>query len=171
MKTRLFWCALVLLTVWALKRYYSKAPVDDLAWMLSPVSRLAGAVTGATFEPEPGNGYLSRDRLFVIGKSCAGLNFMIAAFAMLMFVLRHHLGTLPTGAAVFAGSLAAAYGTAVVVNATRIAVAMWLRAEAPAWSAPQIHRLEGIIIYFTGLVLLYELARRWPKAAPSRIHA
>jgi len=34
-----------------------------------------------------------RDRLFLIGNSCAGINFMVAAFGMLMLALLHRVGS------------------------------------------------------------------------------
>ena len=72
---------------------------------------------------------------------------------------------------VLGASLLASYGAAIFVNAARITIAMWL-ADRPfalsTFTPAQIHRLEGIVVYFAGLVLLCELARRvagrtaWP---------
>ena len=163
MKTKLFWFAVVLTAIWAMKRYYSDAGADDLWWILSPTAHLAGGITRVSFLMEPGAGYLSRERLFLIEKSCAGVNFMIAAFAMLTFVLRRRIRSLTSGAIVVAGSLLAAYAAAVLVNATRIVMAMWLMVHPLAFSGltpAQIHRLEGICVYFAGLVLMYELVSR-----------
>ncbi len=77
------------LIAWGLKRHYADARADDLGWILSPTARLVGATPGATFVMQPGEGYFSRERLFLIEKSCAGVNFMIAAFAMLAVALTH----------------------------------------------------------------------------------
>jgi exosortase K len=109
---------------------------------------------------ESGAGYLSRERLFLIEKSCAGVNFMIAAFGMLTVVLRRRITSSASGAIVLGLSLLAGYSTAVIVNSGRITIAMWLADHPLALSqlAPaQIHRLEGVSVYFAGLVLLYEL--------------
>ena len=60
-------------------------------------------------------------------------------------------------------SLLASYSAAVLVNAVRIAIAIWLGAHPAAlsaFSAADVHRVEGITVYFGGLVLLYELVRR-----------
>ena len=162
MKTKLLWSAVLLLVIWAMKRYYSRAGADDLWWILSPTAHLAGG-TAVSFVAEPGAGYLSRERLFLIGKPCAGLNFMIAAFAMLAFILRRRVTSVASGAAVLAGSLLTAWSATLIVNATRIAIAMWLMAHPFALSrltAAQSHRVEGIIVYFTGLLLLHELVLR-----------
>jgi exosortase K len=154
--------AIAVLIAWGLKRHYADARADELVWILSPTARLAGAMAGTTFVSEPGEGYLSRDRMFVIGKACAGVNFMIAAFGMLVFALRHRVGSHVSGACVLGGCLLAGYAAAVLVNAARIDLAMWLAAHhvAPArLSAGELHRLEGVAVYFGGLVLLYELAQ------------
>ena len=161
--TKLLAVAATLLIVWGLKRHYSDARADDLWWILTPTAHFVGVVTGATFTFQPGEGYFARDRLFLIEKSCAGINFMIAAFGMLTFTLFHRVSSATSGARVLAVSLMASYLVAVVVNTARIALAMWLAAHPavlPAFNSADVHRLEGIVVYFGSLVLLYELVRR-----------
>jgi exosortase K len=160
-------CAVVM--AWGLKRHYAGARADDLAWILSPTARLVGVVTGQSFTMQPGEGYFSRDRLFLIEKSCAGVNFMIAALGMLMIALLHRVGSGLSAAGVLSVSLLASYSAAVLVNTVRIAVAMWLAVHPlSAFSAADVHRAEGITVYFGGLVLLYELAQRFDRGV---VHA
>ena len=163
MKSRLVVLAAAALIAWGLKRHYADARPDDLLWILSPTAWLVGVAAGATFVFQPGEGYLSREHLFLIEKSCAGINFMVAAFGMLVFALFHRVGSGLTAAAqVLGGSLLASYAAAVVVNAVRVVIAMWLAAHPFAVSTlgpADIHRLEGITVYFGGLVLLHELVR------------
>jgi exosortase K len=167
-KSKLFWCAPVLLAIWAMKRYYAGAGADDLWWILGPTARLAGWIAKVSFLMEPRAGYLSRERLFLIEKSCAGVNFMIAAFAMLTFVLRRRVTSFSSGAIVLGGSLLAAYSAAVIVNAARITFAIWLMALTFSnLTLAQSHRVEGITVYFVGLVLVYELVLRVDRGAMS----
>jgi hypothetical protein len=52
----------------------------------------------------------------------------------------------------------------------RIALGMWLAANpvAPAvLSAADLHRLEGIVVYFGGLALVYQVAQRLDRHPPS----
>ena len=88
---------------------------------------------------------------------------MVAAFGMLVLLSLHRVGSGRSGLRVLGVSLLASYGAAVFVNATRIAIAMWL-ADHPfalsTFTPAEIHRLEGIVVYFAGLVVLYELARQ-----------
>jgi exosortase K len=155
--------AAAILIAWYLKRYYSDARADDLQWILAPTAHVVGVVTGATFTFQPGEGYFARDRLFLIEKSCAGINFMLAAFGMLVFAMFHRVASAISAVRVLGVSLMAGYLAAIAVNTARIAIAMWLAgrpAALPAFNAADVHRLEGIIVYFGGLVLLYEFVER-----------
>jgi len=168
MRTKLLVLAVAVLIAWGLKRHYADARADDLGWILSPTARLVGVMTGTTFTLQPGEGYFSHDRLFLIEKPCAGINFMVAAFGMLMLALLHRAGSGVSAARVLGASLLASYSAAVLVNAVRIAIAMWLAAHPVAlstFSAADVHRFEGITVYFGGLVLLYELAQRLDRGA------
>ena len=66
-------------------------------------------------------------------------------------------------------SLLASYVAGVMINAVRISIAMWLAAHPVTLStltAADIHRLEGIVVYFGGLLLLYEIVRRVDRGSP-----
>ena len=158
MNTKLCVVAVVALAVWSLKRYYADSGPDDLRWILSPTANLVEAMTGTTFTISSREGYVSHERMFLIEKSCAGINFMIAAFGMLVFALFHRVRSAVSVAAVVGISIAGGYVAAVLVNAARITIAMWLAGHPIAWpvAAADVHRLEGIVVYFAGLVLVYE---------------
>lgn len=164
MKTKLLVLVIVALVVWGLKRHYSDARADELGWILSPTAQLVSLVSGTPFVLAPGEGYVSHERLFLIEKSCAGINFMAAAFAMLVFTLFRRVTSTVSSVGVLVGSLLAAYLAAVLVNTTRIAVALWLSGRplaASSLTASDLHRFEGIVVYFAGLTLLYEVARQF----------
>ena len=163
MKVKVGVLAVVALVAYTLKRHYADASTDALSWMLAPTAQLAGAVTGVAFAAVPGEGYFSAERMFLIEKACAGVNFMIAAFVMVAFALLHRARSLRESAAVVGVGLLASYVAAIVVNAVRIVLAMWLGARPRTWtslSAADIHRFEGIAVYFAGLLLLYALVQR-----------
>lgn len=163
MKTKLALLLVVALVMWSMKRYYADAAVDELQWILGPTARLVTAFTGARFEWESGQGYLSRERFFLIEKACAGINFMIAGFGMVACTRGRRAGSCRSAAEIVLMGAVTSYAAAVLVNAVRITVALWL-AEHPVgfgWmTAAQIHRVEGIACYFGGLVLLHELVQR-----------
>jgi exosortase K len=162
MKRTLAILLLVALAMWGMKRYYAEAPVDELQWILGPTATLVTALTGVPFEWEPGQGYLSRERFFLIAKACAGINFMIAAFGMVAVVRGRRVRSCRAAAGVLLMCVLASYSAAVCVNAARIAAAMWLAAYPAGFAgmtAAQVHRVEGIACYFGGLVLLYQLVQ------------
>jgi exosortase K len=160
---RLCLMTIAVIAMWGLKRHYAGATAEDLRWILSPTSQLVGVAAGTDFTFEPGQGYLSRQRLFLIEKSCAGVNFMIAALGMLAFALRSRVDSWAAATRVLAFSIAASYVATVIVNAARITLAMWLAAHpmtVSGLSPSQLHRIEGIVVYFGGLMLLYGLVGR-----------
>jgi exosortase K len=165
-RTRAAEYGLVLLALgmaWALKAWYSRAGFEDLRWVLAPTRRLVEWLTGAAFAPEAGEGYLSRDRLYLIAPACAGVNFMIAAFASLACGLAHTRTTLRGHAALLVGSALAAYVVTLLANATRIAIAMQLHdtgASLGPLTPGRLHELAGVAVYFLFLCALFAAGAR-----------
>jgi exosortase K len=158
----------------ALKLYYSTASVNQLHWILAPTTFLVELVSGTKFAFESHAGYLSSDRSFLIAASCAGVNFLITSFLMLSLRRlwrngwRKGSGNLvwrfiPT-AAVFA------YLVTVIANGVRISIALHLQRLLPefSWLTPnQLHRFEGIFVYFGFLLLLFMVSEKLSSENPS----
>ena len=162
--------AVIALAMWGLKRHYATAEVGELSWILHPVARLSALVSGADFEWEPGSGFLSRERFFVIAKPCAGINFMLAALAAVGFLLSE--GAVSWRASTWRAALTVgiAFLATVIANTIRIVVALWLTAHPLVtnfWTAARIHRLEGIAVYFGALVALHLLVERFARPRPA----
>ncbi len=164
--TRIAQCVVALAGALALKLHYSTASADQLRWILAPTAALVELVSGASFEFESRAGYISRERGFLIANSCAGVNFLIAAFLTLS--MRKLLGgRSKAGAWGFLPiSALIAYLATLVANTTRITLALLMRqsqAEIGPWSGQwfgwmnhdQLHRFEGVFIYFGFLLLLF----------------
>ncbi len=161
------WRVAVLVVVgaglWALKRLYADASVHGLVFVLGPTAKLVTLASGVRFDLESGAGYLSHARLFAIGKPCAGLNFMVAAWALLAYALSRLARDLASSAGVVAASLALSYVAAVLVNALRIVLALSLALHPVAsefWTAARVHRALGIVVYFGGLAVLHAAVTR-----------
>jgi exosortase K len=153
----------------SMKFYYSAASVNQLRWILAPTTELVEFVTGRHFAFESHAGYMSSDHTFLIAASCAGVNFLITSFLMLTLRQLWQDGLkqryqawwrqwafLPLAAAV-------AYATTLVANTARISLALQLQQTAlkVRWlDAEQLHRLEGILVYFGFLLMLFVLAER-----------
>ena len=155
--------AIVVLCALGLKQYYSTATANELRWILAPTTFIVELLSGRSFQFESYTGYMSSDHTFVIAVPCAGVNFLITAFVMLalrrLWQERFESVSwrfLPT-------SMALAYVTTVVANAVRICVALEIqrRSVEVSWlTANQLHRLEGIVVYFGFLMLLFVIVER-----------
>ena len=162
--------AVIALAMWGLKRHYARADVGELSFILEPVANLSALLTGVSFEWEPGSGYLARERLFVIAKPCAGVNFLLAALAMVGWLLSRRAVTWRASASLFGLSAGLAYAATVVANTARIAVALWLAAHPFAsdfWTPARVHRFEGIVVYFGMLVALHAVVQRLAQTSES----
>jgi exosortase K len=172
LKPALIWSAqlaLVGLCALALKSYYSTATADDLLWMLRPTTALVELLSGQRFEFESYAGYMSSDRRFVIAVPCAGVNFLITAFLMVALrrLWRERFKAISWRFIPLAALLA--YVATLIANTTRIWLALEMRARALAVSGltgNQMHRLEGIVVYFTFLLLLFVLLEHFEAAKP-----
>jgi exosortase K len=162
MSRKTIWSAqllVVLLCALALKFYYSTATADELRWILAPTTVLVELLSGKSFQFESLTGYMSSDHSFVIAAPCAGVNFLITSFVMIGFTrlwrnrfqgVSWHF--IPVAAGI-------AYGSTLIANTTRIWIA--LHPMKVSWlTANQVHRLEGIVVYFGFLLLLFMLIER-----------
>jgi len=161
--TRVAQLVVVLLCALTLKLSYSTASPNELRWILAPTTFLVELVSGTPFKFESHAGYISSDRSFLIAASCAGVNFLITSFLMLSLrkLWRDRPGNLAwrfiPAAALFA------YLTTLVANTARISIALRLQRmhlEIGWLSGNQLHRFEGIFIYFGFLLLLFMVSEK-----------
>lgn len=152
---------IVLAIAFSLKLFYSTAGVGDLKWVLAPTAFLVEIVTGERFAFESGAGYMNADNSFLIAAPCSGVNFLVTAFLLLM--LRRLWKARKSGLAwtTLPVTLAAAYAATILANTIRIAIAVRMQRmqHDVVWAHPeQLHRLEGIFVYFGFLLLLFVLS-------------
>jgi exosortase K len=157
----------VLLCAAAVKFYYSTASVNQLRWILTPTTFLVDLVSGSRFQFESYAGYVNSDHSFIITASCAGVNFLITAFLMLtmrkLWWARSQTPSPGLEWRYIPLSALVAFLTTLVVNTVRISTALRIRQvrwETGWFNRNQLHRFEGIFIYFGFLLLLYVLSER-----------
>lgn len=161
----------VLAAAFGLKSYYATASPEQLRWILAPTTLLVELISGMGFNFESHAGYLSEDRTFLIAGSCAGVNFLITAFLMLS--LRRLWSNWSNSTSkrewLFVPVAAlSAYGATLVANTVRICVALQMRQisfRVDGLKANELHRLEGIFVYFGFLLLLFVITERWRDRA------
>jgi exosortase K len=158
---------------WGMKDFYRHAGFEDLRWVLAPTRRLVEWLTGTGFEAEAHRGYLSRDRLFTLVPACAGVNFMIIAFASLTCGLAHTCRSLRDRITLLLASAAAAYAVTVVANAVRISFAIHLHrtgATLGPLSEGRLHAATGALVYLFFLSALFAIAARMSGARRDLAH-
>jgi exosortase K len=162
--------AIVLTAAAALKQFYSMASANELLWILWPTARLTEIVTGTHFSFEPFAGYMSSDRSFLIAPACAGLNFLIATFFMLSlrWLWREHTTGLKWSSLIFIAI--AAYSVTIAANTVRISSSLWFNrshSDLAGLDRDEIHRLDGILVYFGSLLLLFVITEN--KLSKTRV--
>ena len=148
---------------YAVKRHYSDAPVDELAYILRPTTALVELVTGLPFTWQAGEGFMNRETFFVIAKPCAGVNFWIASACAAVFAFAGTRRTVAGKLLLTAGAIGAAFAAAVATNAIRIALAIELHTGVGAigpLDRDHAHHLLGVVVYTVSLCVCFLVARR-----------
>jgi len=138
---------------------------------LNPTTALVELLSGRSFEFESYTGYMSSDRRFVIAVSCAGVNFLITSFLMLALRFLWRRRFEKVGWSFLPLTAVLAYVATVIANAVRICIALEIQrraVEIEGLSANQLHRLEGIVVYFAFLLLLFVFTDRSQSTNPRR---
>jgi exosortase K len=153
----------VLLGAFVLKLHYSTATVNQLRWILYPTKLLVELISGQAFQFESHAGYMSGNHLFLIAASCAGVNFMITAFLMLSLMRLLNNRSQRISWTFFPKAMLVAYVVTIVANALRISLALQMQQtglKISSLDGNQLHRLEGILVYFGVLLLLFVISER-----------
>lgn len=157
-----------------LKYHYSHSRAEDLDWMLAPASYLVQTVSGITFEKVDNTGYVDRAGGIIIAPSCSGINFMIIVFCLSAYMGLKKVGNIFSSFMWVLFSITASYFYTLIVNTFRILISiysfktgflqLWLSGET-------VHLLEGVIIYFTSLLIYYSLSDRIINPDPDKYPA
>jgi len=160
----------VLLCAGLLKLHYSTASPNQLRWILAPTTVLVELISGARFQFESYAGYINSGHNYLIAASCAGVNFLLTAFLMLTLGKLWRSRSQRISWIFIPAAGLVAYVVTLLANTVRISTSLQLRGmSSRLMSAEQLHRFEGIFIYFGFLLLLFIcserlMARRAPGA-------
>ncbi len=160
-KPNLFFYVLAAVLAFAGKLFYSLASTRGLLFLLSPVTFLVSAFTGMPFTYDESVGYVNLSTGIVIGKSCAGMNYLILLYTMTVVSFLHYFkkpaGKLLLQVSALAGSwLLCAYATVA-----RIVISISLLSAGdsfPFMKTETAHKIVGIVVYVTILLLYYSIA-------------
>lgn len=149
-----------------LKRFYSTASAADLRFVLAPTAWLVEVAGGHRFDWTSG-GYLSAELRFLVAPACAGVNFLIVAFAALVLGFVRPARPAWQNVGILLASAAAAYATTVLANALRIlmTIPLWTHRVSFGWlTGARLHELVGVVVFLGMLLLLHLAAHRLARA-------
>ena len=144
-----------------LKQHYSSAGSVELRWILTPTAYMVSALTGMEFVFNTSCGYAAVYSDIIIAPGCAGLNFLLICFCMLGSMMLRHAKSFLSGLGMIVISFSAALCLTFAVNVCRIILSIhtFANVTADALLSPyQLHRLEGICIYFLVLTIIHCIA-------------
>lgn len=151
----------------ALKWWYRNATVDELSFVLRPVSALVSAITGAESSYDPVLGHLFPALGIRIDRSCSGINFLVIATICFALVIlrRPDAGCMRPLLALLA--CGGAYALTILVNAGRIVTMAWAK-QGGLHLAPQAHEAVGAFFFLGALLVAVLLLHRLLSAMPQR---
>ena len=158
----LFYAMGVLIAI-GLKYHYSRASIEDLDWVLVPTIRFVEILSGIHFEREMNAGFINHAHRMIIVPSCAGINFLTIAFSTLFFSTAYRIRGKGLNLLWLGISFELAYLLTIGVNALRIMMAIYLNDANlhGGWiTQARVHRIEGTLIYFFFLLMVYPLGER-----------
>ena len=135
------------------KELYRTASPADLRWILAPTAHAVTALGFGHFAFDAQLGYVDPQLNFAIAPACAGVHFALAAFLALVIGGLGGMRDARSTVKRLAAALAIAYAATIVINTMRISLAL-------AWHRPDLHEVQGTLVYLGGLVAIYALARR-----------
>lgn len=141
-----------------IKYFYSQANTDQLDWLLRPLVVLVSLVTGLQFEYECGLGWVNLDNAVAIAPSCAGVNFLVLSFCLSSYQFIWTPGSKASGLSLVFLFVGACIIT-LVTNALRIVLSVTALEQSLllGMAGPEAaHRLSGVVIYYTVLIIYYE---------------
>lgn len=154
-----------LLMMLLLKLYDRQTDPAYFKWILAPTAWWSGILSGISFTWNPQAGFVNHDYRFIIAPSCAGIQFLMISITLLLFSFLHRLpdrfsrllwvSFCPPFAVLFT----------LFTNGVRIALSIHLPVCFEKYglfnalfTAERFHTLLGVLVYFSGLLLLWHTA-------------
>lgn len=145
---------------------YRYGTVQQLLFILKPVTFIVTKALGMIFYFEPEIGFYNQEAYIVINKTCAGTSFWMTAFCMVGFLILPRIKGICKKIASFFAILLFSYGVAIIANASRIIVAIKVLdlGISPAGASERlIHQSIGVLIYCCYLWIIYIIFSKWVR--------
>ncbi|MFZ5967770.1 MAG: exosortase K [Bacillota bacterium] len=139
---------------------YQYGSLETLLFMLKPVTLIVQWFLGTAFIYHREIGFVSSQYQINIGRACAGINFFVTVYLMLVFSFIQRMKDKKSKAWAAVLFLLSSYGITILANASRIIGAVFIMNTGVFLDEKQaklMHQSIGIIFYVTFLMLAYVL--------------
>jgi exosortase K len=143
---------LLLGAAFALKWWYRTAALDDLGFVLKPVTALLGLLTGEPYSRIQDTGYLFPGLGILIDRSCSGVNFFVITTATFAFIVLKNINGGCARPLLALLSMAGAYALTILTNTGRILLMVRLE-HVQLHLAPRAHEAVGAFFFLAALLL------------------
>ena len=139
-----------------LKLAYSIADLSALKWLIQPINFLFSLFTNSSWIFLENQGYFHEHYNMIINKSCAGGNFLIISFTMLLLLWVHRFKTHIHKILFLLLAFITSYVFTIFVNTSRIVILSKIESiqiirQQLQWT----HEAFGSFIYLFFLILMY----------------
>lgn len=107
-----------------LKLWFSSAGIENLSFILTPVDKIFGLITGSQSVYIQDSGYYHESFNILIDKSCSGFNFLLICFLSFVFLITGYFSSPLHKILIFPVSLFFAWVLTIFVNASRVYLAV-----------------------------------------------
>lgn len=158
---------LLLAATFALKWWYRTATVEQLGFVLTPVTTFINLLTGAASMFVPGQGHLFPELGILIDRSCSGINFLIITTASFTFLWLRRIDGGRSRPILATVIIIAAWMLTILANTGRILLMVHLD-DFGLHVGPTVHEALGAF-FFLATLLLASLA--FDRLLPRHHHA
>ena len=147
-----------------LKFAFAAAGNEDLVFLLGPVDKLAGWLTGSRSAFFPELGFYHEALNVRIDKSCSGFNFLVLCFMCFSYLTVKYFEKPLHKILAIGASLGGSYLLTIFVNTSRIFVSIVVQNQSVnifSYHRHLVHETVGIIINLSFLVLAYYLTEKY----------
>ncbi|MGE6219729.1 exosortase K [Nubsella zeaxanthinifaciens] len=147
-----------IIIVIALKVAYTQADLRDLLFILYPTELIVATFSGSISVYLPDGGYFHPEENMIIQKSCSGFNFLIINFITYYTTCNLHFKSATKKWLSIPICLFGSYILTVVVNASRILIAISL-AKTNFFKGNLAHEIQGTFVYLFFILGAYILLK------------
>lgn len=148
---------LIFIMVAVMKVLYANSSVDQLLFILNPVSKITGFVFNKSFEYIQSLGYYNRELGVMISKECSGINYFIVMLSMLLLFSLNRFKTRGSKIIFLVFSAVISYAITIISNVSRIIASIYVLGLIDIGNTKFYniaHQSIGITVYITYLILV-----------------